>query len=451
MVLLERRTRGSTKANSSQNSYINDQDLSKQSVDIKDSDNSPLSSEPPSQTLSSIATTTELSTSIGTVLSGIQLSDLKPSQLVELSHLVADRGVVLLRHQNLDHNSQDRNSQHFGPVAKTPPEEDAQDDAEEEENEWRTDNTFSNHSPSYSILRISDDHTEGGETAFTSQYGLYDALSTPMQNLLDGLNTISPSQHKNPAVRTHPLTKLKALNVLPSSVARFAELKRKESENLLHFLSLHLNSSDAHTLRWKWQAGDVAIYDNRAAAYKHISVRPRSFTKTVSHGDKAYFDPASESRAQRTQRVAQEAKEKDETVKARKARFNNTPLRRILERQLSPEANTYLAQGQAGLEDTLPPSSTIPQDEKKSGRADSVFSDGENAQDHISAVRSSESAEKRTERWTEEVINGYTSPAPASGPAPATKSKTKGKSNTPLRRIIERQVSSHSPRRISVK
>jgi sulfonate dioxygenase len=52
------------------------------------------------------------------------------------------------------------------------------------------------------------------------------------------------------------------LNVNLGFVTGFAELKKAESDALLQFLKLHIHSADDHYVRWKWEVGSVALWDN---------------------------------------------------------------------------------------------------------------------------------------------------------------------------------------------
>lgn len=72
-----------------------------------------------------------------------------------------------------------------------------------------------------------------------------------------------PIDTHHPAVRTHPVTSLKALNVNPGFVSGFAELKKVESDKILDFINYHIHSGDDHAVRWKWEVGSVAMWDNR--------------------------------------------------------------------------------------------------------------------------------------------------------------------------------------------
>jgi sulfonate dioxygenase len=89
----------------------------------------------------------------------------------------------------------------------------------------------------------------GGDTAWVSQYGLYDALSKTYKKLFEELHAVHTSRLQydtildlwgtgpnrppvdlhHPAVRSHPVTGLKALNVNEGFVTAFAELKKAES------------------------------------------------------------------------------------------------------------------------------------------------------------------------------------------------------------------------------
>jgi sulfonate dioxygenase len=64
--------------------------------------------------LFSIARPVDLTESIGTVLHGIQLSQLNEKQLDELALLVSERGVVFFRQQDLTTEGQEKLFSHYG-------------------------------------------------------------------------------------------------------------------------------------------------------------------------------------------------------------------------------------------------------------------------------------------------------------------------------------------------
>jgi len=55
---------------------------------------------------------------------------------------------------------------------------------------------------------------------------------------------------------------MKSLNVNLVYCTGFAELKKAESDALLQFLNLHIHSADEHLVRWKWEVGSIALWDN---------------------------------------------------------------------------------------------------------------------------------------------------------------------------------------------
>jgi sulfonate dioxygenase len=199
-----------------------------------------LFADPEKKDLLSVATRSDLSNSIGTVLSGIQFTNLSYQQLNQLALLVAERGVVFLRKQHFHPDEQVCVFKHLGKIYKGSTTSEYVSASEtlslDQQNEWHADASYESSPPSYSFLNVEDSPEFGGDAAWVSQYGLYDELSAHMKGFLDGLHAIHSSQNQNarvishhPAVRTHPVTGLKALNVTPGSVTGFAELKKKES------------------------------------------------------------------------------------------------------------------------------------------------------------------------------------------------------------------------------
>ncbi|CEL03115.1 Putative Alpha-ketoglutarate-dependent sulfonate dioxygenase [Aspergillus calidoustus] len=311
--------------------------------------------DPEKKALFSVATRVDLTESIGTVLEGVQISELSGTQLDELAALVTERGVVFFRGQDLDTQGQVRVFEHFGILDRHPAQKDqkyvnihgSREDHREilkytpwPSGDFHADTSFEINPPSYSLLRMEEHPKVGGDTAWVSQYGLYDALSDAYKKFLDGLHAVHTSRLQydtiidlwgvgpnrppidthHPAVRTHPVTGLKALNVNPGFVTGFAELKKVESDKTLDFLAYHIHSADDHAVRWKWEVGSVAMWDNRCTLHRVIPGTyegKRRGIRTTVFGEKPYFDPASESRNERARRLRDELKgEGDATVAA---------------------------------------------------------------------------------------------------------------------------------------
>ncbi|KAH8646908.1 alpha-ketoglutarate-dependent sulfonate dioxygenase [Xylariales sp. PMI_506] len=266
----------------------------------------------------------DLTESIGTILENVQLSELTLQQLDELALLVTERGVVFFRDQTLTTEGQVKLFEHYGTLDKHPAQKDVKHviirGSRENHREilkytpwpsgdFHADTSFEINPPSYSLLRMEEHPEVGGDTAWVSGYGLYDTLSTAMQGFVEGLHAVhtsrlqyetildlwgvgpnrAPIDSHHPAVRTHPVTGLKALNVNPGFVTGFAELNKMESDKLLDFFQYHIHSADDHSVRWKWAVGSVAMWDNRCVLHRVIPGRyegARKGIRTTVFGEK---------------------------------------------------------------------------------------------------------------------------------------------------------------------
>lgn len=70
----------------------------------------------------------------------------------------------------------------------------------------------------------------------------------------------------HPVIRTHPVTGKQALFVNEGFTTRIVELAAKESDALLNFLFAHITKPEFQ-VRWRWQANDIAIWDNRVTQH----------------------------------------------------------------------------------------------------------------------------------------------------------------------------------------
>src|SRR5262245_3279754 len=135
---------------------------------------------------------------------------------------------------------------------------------------WHTDVTFSDTPPLCSVLKMVICPQRGGDTMFSNQYRVYEALSTPMRDLLDGLtgvHTAAPFGHpevraEHPAVRVHPLTGRRSLYVNRTFTSHFVELSRPESAALLDYVCT-FSEQPRFQCRYRWSVGTIGIWDNR--------------------------------------------------------------------------------------------------------------------------------------------------------------------------------------------
>lgn len=155
-----------------------------------------LSADPKLHALLSTASRTDLTESIGTLLSNVQLSTLSTTQLDELALLVSDRGVVFFRDQDLTTEQQVKLFEHYGELDKHPAQKGQQhvnigasnDDFRDilnytpwPQGDWHADTSFEINPPSYSLLRMEEAPDVGGDTQWVC------SLKITTQNCTDKL------------------------------------------------------------------------------------------------------------------------------------------------------------------------------------------------------------------------------------------------------------------------
>jgi len=292
---------------------------------------------------------------IGTELVGIQLSQLSDTQKDELALLVAERGAVFFREQDITLDQQHEFILHYGIQDRDPNQQDPRhvtiigrdNDIRaygDMAGEYHSDHSHEANPPAYTMLRMVRTPEFGGDTIFTSQTALFDKLSPTFQKLFEGVHGVHSSEHtfvnsvnvgytpfrppqrrEHPLVRTHPVTKLKSLFYNPMFLIHIAELKGQESIHALGFLREHLHAADDLTVRWKWESGSVAFWDNRVVAHRALpggyDTSLREGKRTAIFGEKPFFDPSGETLSQRSERLSADAA-KAETVKLH---FNSSP------------------------------------------------------------------------------------------------------------------------------
>jgi taurine dioxygenase len=143
---------------------------------------------------------------------------------------------------------------------------------------WHTDMTFHQSPPIASILHLVQVPSSGGDTMWTNQAKVYEELSAPMRDLLDGLTAIHvirigtefTSRAEHPVVRVHPETGQRSLYVNRLFTSHIPQLTRNESDAILEYL-FRFSEGPQFTCRYRWQTGDVAIWDNRITQHYAIN------------------------------------------------------------------------------------------------------------------------------------------------------------------------------------
>jgi taurine dioxygenase len=164
---------------------------------------------------------------------------------------------------------------------------------------WHSDVSISAKPPMASVLYMKKSPAYGGDTMFADMTAAYDALSGRMKAYLEGLsamhdlagtvrslvrersvqtqappgqmpNTMDLPRASHPVIRTHPVTKRKILYVNPTFTAFIEGVAPREADAVLAFLYAHQNQPEFQC-RWRWQEGDVAIWDNRATHHYAVA------------------------------------------------------------------------------------------------------------------------------------------------------------------------------------
>lgn len=185
---------------------------------------------------------------------------------------------------------------------------------------WHTDVTFVDAYPKASILRGITIPEAGGDTLWANGETAYEGLPEPLRqlvntlwavhtNLYDYANILAAGpknaeaaraqidRHKNvfastvyetqhPVVRVHPVSGQRSL-LLGHFVKNFVGLNQADSARLFNILQDHITRPE-NIVRWRWQAGDVAIWDNQSTQHRAVAdfgLQRRTLRRATINGD----------------------------------------------------------------------------------------------------------------------------------------------------------------------
>ncbi|QES51697.1 taurine dioxygenase [Streptomyces venezuelae] len=153
---------------------------------------------------------------------------------------------------------------------------------------WHCDHGARIDPPAATILRAEAVPEYGGDTTWSNLAAAYAGLSAPVRAFVDGLRAehrlgvgYQPRvgedayvrhllEHQtasvHPLVRVHPETGERLLSVNGYYIERITELSRTESAPVLQML-LEQATRPEYTVRFRWEPGSVAFWDNRATIH----------------------------------------------------------------------------------------------------------------------------------------------------------------------------------------
>jgi taurine dioxygenase len=247
---------------------------------------------------------TPLTPAIGAIAAGIDLAGpLADEEVVAIRGALDDRLVLFFPDQRLSPVQQRDFAARFGRLYRHPfypGEADAPEimilehDATHRANSdrWHNDVTYLETPPQAAVLYAEEIPELGGDTLWASMYAAYDALSEPIKQLVAGLRAVhsfaknfTPERFRalgmedrrdsiyaehppvsHPVARTNPASGRKALFVNQDFTSHIEGVSSRESEALLRMLFEHMAQPE-FAVRWRWQAGTVAFWDNRWAQH----------------------------------------------------------------------------------------------------------------------------------------------------------------------------------------
>lgn len=243
------------------------------------------------------ATVTRLTGNVGVEISGIDLNRLTDTQFDLLSEAVFDRGVAVMRDQDVSEEAHIALAERFGeidvnrfftPVASHPIIAEVRTRPDQNlviGGTWHSDHSYDPEPAMASILVARELPPYGGDTLFASMTAACAGLSEGLRAMLSSLNAWHsdgsfagsdlglghdetafrpPSLH--PVLIRHPQTGAQAVYVNGDFTTHFDGWTVDESRPLLNYLYQAVTQPQ-FCCRVKWAPGSVGIWDNRTVQH----------------------------------------------------------------------------------------------------------------------------------------------------------------------------------------
>jgi alpha-ketoglutarate-dependent sulfate ester dioxygenase len=244
---------------------------------------------------------------IGAEISGVNLARVDDAAVAAMQAALLDHKVLFFRDQDITQDDQIAFAQRLGELTgghPTLPSPEGQQFVLELDSllggradHWHTDVTFALEPPAISILRAVVLPPVGGDTQWANTQAAYDRLPGPLQRLAAELHAVHTNAYdysrpvhsdgdgparrhrdqftstvfetEHPVVRVHPETGQPTL-LLGGFARQIVGLPFDASRDLLRVFGSYVTRPE-HIVRWRWQPGDVAIWDNRATQHYAVN------------------------------------------------------------------------------------------------------------------------------------------------------------------------------------
>ncbi|WP_434587622.1 TauD/TfdA dioxygenase family protein [Streptomyces sp. A5-4] len=238
---------------------------------------------------------------IGAEIRGLDLSEPQPAAVrEEINRALLEWKVLFFRGQHLSSDAQRAFAGNWGELETNPllASGDSPDVVRFDrtavptfENVWHTDVTFRERPAMGAVLQLREVPPVGGDTMWADMAAAYDNLPQEVKDRIDGARAVHdflpgfarflptaqlatfqdlfpPVEH--PVVRRHPETGRRMLFVNASFTTRIVGFEQAESDRVLRLLFQQAHVPEFQ-VRFHWQAGDIAFWDNRATQHYAVN------------------------------------------------------------------------------------------------------------------------------------------------------------------------------------
>ena len=264
-----------------------------------------------------------LTPAIGAQILDVDLAHSTPGLVEDIRAALLQYKVVFFRDQHITREQHIAFARGFGELEihpATPKDQPSPEvlhiahgpDSRGAENFWHSDVTWREKPSLGSILRGLEVPSVGGDTLFANMALAYDRLPDATKEKVQSciavhdiarvfakrLNKKPEELHEHyppvehPVVRTHPETKERVVYVNGAFTSHIKDMEAHESKLLLEELYMSAWNPEVQC-RFKWRAGSMAFWDNRASQHFAASdyfPAVRSMERVTIAGDRPYFD-----------------------------------------------------------------------------------------------------------------------------------------------------------------